>query len=244
LYQFTGQNGDGANPWGNLAISGGVIYGTTQRGGAGQCNSDGLSFGCGTVFQLTPPTVQGGAWTEQAIYSFMGPNGDGANPMGGVIVGGGGILYGTTAYGGPSGCGDVPNLPGCGTAFQLTPPATPGAAWSESVLHFFTGFYGCCNGDGANPMAGVTLGGNVLYGTTFIGGEPCTIENSVGCGTIFWLTPPSAPGGAWTETSVGLVQYKAGLGPLAGLAMSADGVFFGTASGSGFNAGTVFAFVP
>ena len=58
------------------------------------------------------------------------------------------------------------------------------------------------------------------------------------------MTPPSAPGGTWNEASVGLVKFKAGLGPLAAMVMGANGVFYGTASGADTNAGTVFAFVP
>lgn len=119
LYQFTGQNGDGSIPRGNLVVSGGVIYGTTLLGGTGPCDFEGV--GCGTVFELSPPSVTDGVWTEKVLYSFVGPNGDGA-----VIVGDGGVLYGTTAYGGPSGCGDLGNQPGCGTVFEVTPPATPG----------------------------------------------------------------------------------------------------------------------
>jgi len=38
-----------------------------------------------------------------------------------------------------------PNGPGCGTVFQLTPPAAPDATWTETVLYSFSGD----NGDGA-----------------------------------------------------------------------------------------------
>src|ERR1039458_264479 len=45
-----------------------------------------------------------------------------------LTVGPGGVLYGTTQAGG-SGSVCQANESGCGTVFQLTPPATPGGAW-------------------------------------------------------------------------------------------------------------------
>jgi hypothetical protein len=44
----------------------------------------------------------------------------------------------------------------------MTPLAEPGGAWTETVLHSFTG-----GEDGGIPVAGLTLGPDgVLYGTT------------------------------------------------------------------------------
>src|ERR1700733_3382376 len=72
---------------------GGVLYGTTEGGGTSNN---------GTVFSLTPPGSPGASWTETALYSFTGSPNDGANPEAGVVIGGGGVLYGTTAGGGIS----------------------------------------------------------------------------------------------------------------------------------------------
>ncbi|HWE06454.1 MAG TPA: choice-of-anchor tandem repeat GloVer-containing protein, partial [Rhizomicrobium sp.] len=57
---------DGAHPIAGLTLGKkGVLYGTTQFGGAG-------AFGPqeGTAFQLTPPSTKGGAWTETVLHNF------------------------------------------------------------------------------------------------------------------------------------------------------------------------------
>ena len=176
----------GESPAASLTAGpGGVLYGTTQFGGSSSgsvnCNYSGFS-GCGTVFQLTPPSASGGSWTYAAIYNFTGANGDGTQPVAGVIVGKDGTIYGTTlgrGIGSPYCPGSGLRPPGCGTVFQLTPPTTPGGAWSETVLHEFTGD----NGDGAYPIAALALSASgVLYGTTSSGGTS-------GKGTVFAVGP-------------------------------------------------------
>ena len=154
LHMFTGWPGDGASPLDALTVGpGGVLYGTTYIGGTGSPTSCGPNGpGCGTVFQLTPPTAPGGAWTESIIYTFTGENGDGALPSGSVALGKNGEIYGTTSYGGSATSGSPCSsgaISGCGTVFELTPPPTPGGAWTETVLHSFTGQ----DGDGAIPLA-------------------------------------------------------------------------------------------
>jgi hypothetical protein len=62
---------------------------------------------------------------------------------------------------------------------MLTPPSVTGGAWTETVLHSFTGQ----NGDGATPLAALTLSSTgVLYGTTSEGG-------TAGKGTAFAVAP-------------------------------------------------------
>ena len=169
-------------PLGHLAIVGGpsgpsVLYGATYSDPS-------------IVFSLTPPASPGGSWTYAVVYAFTGgpTNGIGGYlPMGGVVMGSGGVLYGTTLNGG--GGTNCQQSLGCGTVFSLTPPASPGGAWTETLLYGFTG-----GSDGALPSAGVAIGaGGVLYGTTVGGG-------AFNAGAVFSLTPPSSPGGAWTET--------------------------------------------
>ena len=169
VHTFTGP--DGANPAAALTMGpGGVLYGTTFYGGSGVCPTSEGAVACGTVFELTPPTTRGGAWTESVVYSFTGASTDGAGPLSNVILGQNGVLYGTTQFGGSatSACPVSFFFPaGCGIVFQLTPPTTPGGAWTEKVLHSFTGQ----NGDGSQPLAALALSSTgVLYGTTSAGG--------------------------------------------------------------------------
>jgi uncharacterized repeat protein (TIGR03803 family) len=123
-------------------------------------------------------------WTETVIYSFTGTNGDGAYPIGSVLLGENGVLYGTTQHGGNVAFDSVCpatyyTLAGGGIVFELMPPLAPGGAWTETVLHSFTGQ----DGDGALPEAGLVLSTKgVLYGTTSAGG-------SVGDGTVFAIKP-------------------------------------------------------
>jgi uncharacterized repeat protein (TIGR03803 family) len=185
IHTFTyGPPTDGQNPADALTVGpGGALYGTTQFGGSGACvTSSGPYPGCGTVFQLTPPTAPGGAWTESILHSFAVTSGDGAVPAASVVVGKNGEIYGTTQWGGSA----TPACPssyyvvaGCGIVFELTPPSSPGGAWTETVLHAFTGE----NGEGAIPLAGLALSSSgVLYGTTSAGG-------AAGRGTVFAITP-------------------------------------------------------
>ena len=92
LFDFNGA--DGALPSAKLAFgSGGALYGTTETGGSN--DSSGSGFG-GTVFELAPPSATGEAWTETVLYSFSN-NGEAPHtPLGGVIIGPSGALYGTT----------------------------------------------------------------------------------------------------------------------------------------------------
>ncbi|MGA2577839.1 MAG: choice-of-anchor tandem repeat GloVer-containing protein [Bryobacteraceae bacterium] len=241
-------NGDslGVDPCAGVVSVGGSLYGTTWN------NIDGE--GCGQVYQLSPPTGSGGAWTGTEIYGFGGPSGDGCFSHAPLTVGPGGVLYGTTVAGGPATpCSYGPFLSsGCGTVFQLTPPAAEGGAWTEIVIYSFTGI----NGDGALPTAGLVLGENgVLYGTTGYGGSatsgsPCIyyggISETTGCGTVFSLTPPAAPGRAWTETILHSFTGENGDGGNPGsLVMSSSGVLYGVAtSGGTAGAGTIFAVKP
>jgi len=176
-------------------------------------------FGAGTVYQLTP---NGGGWTEAVLYSFTG-GADGAYPQSGVILGPGGVLYGTTSAGGSA---------GMGTVYQLTPGA--GGAWTETVLHSFSG------SDGGYPYATPTLASSgALYGSTELGG-------AMGYGAVFALMPPTAPGGAWTETL--LYNFAGGADgsfPYAGLAVDSKGNLYGTTIfGGASQKGTVFKLTP
>jgi uncharacterized repeat protein (TIGR03803 family) len=150
----------------------GNLYSTTVGGGAS---------GSGTVFEMTPR--KDGSWKESVLYSFTGGN-DGGEPMAALTFDAAGNLYGTTEYGGNSGCMGGLN---CGVVFMLTPNAK--GHWKQKVLHEFSG-----GGDGANPVSGLVVdaAGN-LYGTTAYGGNFACADGS-NCGVTFMLTPiaPSA----------------------------------------------------
>lgn len=232
LYRFRGGS-DGAFPTSGLVADRfGNLYGTTEFGGAGLC----YLYGCGTVFQLTPPTGPGGTWKERVLYSFQAGT-DGGGPQGGLIFDKSGNLYGTTIGGGQNaGC------PNCGTVFQLVPPSTAGGNWTEVVLYRFTG-----NSDGAMPVGSLIFdkAGN-LYGVTSSGGGPA--EN----GTVFQLAPPG-PGGIWTEHVLYRFKPENGSNPQYGLIMDDTGNLYGTTQHGGdaecepqfgLGCGIVFELVP
>jgi uncharacterized repeat protein (TIGR03803 family) len=209
VHSFAGS--DGFEPVGSLiSDASGALYGVTNRGGISDL---------GTVFKLTPPSVAGGSWTEQVLYTFTGGT-DGAVPQAGVIFDASGALYGTTYVGGAN---------GSGTVFKLTPPAVGGGAWIETILYSFSG------SDGATPFTTLIFDASgALYGTTLGGG-------AFGVGTVFQLTPPSVAGGAWTETILHSFAGSDGARPYAGLISDPYGALYGTTSAGGTNgAGTVF----
>lgn len=140
LYTFAGGS-QGTGVAGSLAVgAAGTLFGVKEDGGyvGGFCE---YLPGCGTVFSLTPPAAAGGPWTEAILHSFNPGAGDGNRPDAGLVIGPGGVLYGTTVAGGTgfASCG--------GTVFSLTPPAVAGEPMTETILHEF----GVSEGDGCQP---------------------------------------------------------------------------------------------
>lgn len=220
LYNFQGSS-DGNAPFGGPVFDkAGDLYGTTTTGG--------VSF-AGNVYQLTPPSEAGGTWTETSLYSFSGFAGDGNEPVGDLIIDSAGNLYGTTRGGGTTNS----NCPsGCGTVFELSPPAQSGGAWTEAVLYSFQG-----GTDGLYP-GGLFLYGGAIYGTTNQGG----VFKSYG--TVFTLRHSS---GAWTEHVI--YRFKGGsdgCSPyIQNMIADASGNLYGTTTGCGTTGwGTVFELSP
>jgi uncharacterized protein (TIGR03437 family) len=220
LYNFTGP--DGSNPGTGLVQgSDGNFYGTTQYGGANNCQSDGTP-GCGTIFKITPTGVL------TTLHSFSVT--DGANPDANLVQGVDGNFYGTTPEGGSGNCQSAYNN-GCGTVFKITPQGT------FTLLHNFDIV------DGTQPEGALiqAAGGNFYGHTVFGGAGACTHSSSTsspGCGTIFQMTPQGA------LTTLYSFPVPAGGAPdPVGLILGSDGNLYGTTADDGtFGAGTLFEF--
>ena len=90
------------------------------------------------------------AQTERSLYYWSYPQIE--DVRGGLVADSSGNLYGTSVFGGTG---------NAGTVFELSPPAAPGGAWTESVLYNFPG-------DNSSGPAGTLVfdsSGN-LYGTS------------------------------------------------------------------------------
>lgn len=73
----------------------GNLFGNAVYGGPYTCDPD--FQGCGLIFELSP---HNGQWIYSVIY-FFGPGpGNGYLPMGQLLLGPGGVLYGITSAGG------------------------------------------------------------------------------------------------------------------------------------------------
>jgi uncharacterized repeat protein (TIGR03803 family) len=168
LHVFGMVSNDGANPAAGLVRGlNGVLYGTTEAGGAS-------SFGA--VFAMAPSLGNASSWTETVLYSFTDAE-DGQSPMDALSAGSNGTLYGTTYQGlGTSQYGNV---------FRLTPPAKKKRRWKFDVLY---GFGNHPPSNGAQLAAGLALDSKGrLYGTTQYGGtgQECGSGN---CGVIFEIS--------------------------------------------------------
>ncbi len=213
IHTFEGVPKDGAFPIGDVTYERGIIYGTTQSGGSGSsCGSQ----GCGAVFEIDVAKRK-----ERLLYSFSGGS-DGAVPVSN-LVDVKGTLYGVTAGLRRDTCSK-----GCGNVFAVTQDG------KERVIHTFTG-----GEDGAEPFGDLLYYRGNFYGVTnFGGGSGCPLRNSVGCGTVFKLTPSghetilhrfSGDDGFIPQTN--LIQYNATL--------------YGTTTFGGTKGrGTVFAIAP
>jgi uncharacterized repeat protein (TIGR03803 family) len=222
LHYFTG-GPDGAYPRDELTVGpSGVLYGTSAGGGTN---------GSGTVFKLSQ---HNSAWILSPLYEFTGGS-DGKGPIGGVVIGPDGALYGTTQLGGADDDGVV---------FSLAPPRTfcrsTVCYWNETILHTFTG-----TPDGFNPWTEkltFDAAGNI-YGTTGNGGQ-----YGPGGGTAFELTPS---GGGYTETILHSFGLRGdGWAPFGGVVLDPAGNVYGTTVGGGLvhgcstGCGTVFQLTP
>ncbi|MFZ0481328.1 MAG: Ig-like domain-containing protein [Terriglobales bacterium] len=206
IHAFQGGPNDGGWPMGNLTFdAAGNIYGTAGEGlqASGEC--------CGGVYKITKSGKI--SW----LYVFQG-GADGALPASGVVFDKNGNLYGTTYEGGggnPDYCGTGIGY-GCGVVFKLTPPSSESstAAWTESVLHTFTG--GTDGDFAAGPLV-LDDAGNI-YGTTDGGGNGWGIG---GYGVLYELTPDPV---ATTSTITKISPNPAAVGQPVAVSFSVVGL--------------------
>jgi uncharacterized repeat protein (TIGR03803 family) len=211
-------NSDGAIPWAGVIVSGNSLYGTAAEGG---------SSGNGTVFAVNTDGT-GFRTLHSFIDVYPYTNSDGALPYAGLI------LSGNTLYGTARGGGSL----GGGTVFAIN---TDGSGFTN--LYNFTaaadngnGYY--TNTDGADPIGGLILSGNTLYGTTYSGGR-------YGNGTVFAINTDGsgftnlhtfAPSGGYP-----IAFNKDGANPWAGVIVSGNTLYGTTLKGGGGGRGAVFA---
>jgi len=217
LHSF-GNAPDGAEPFGQLLDVSGTLYGTTAMGGAS---------GLGTLFSLDLATN-----AEQVLHSFAGGL-DGISPATQPIDVGG-ILYGTTNFGGGNSCFD---FNGCGTVYSFDP-----ATGVETVLYRFCGQANC--GDGWLSVASLINVKGKLYSTTLGGGTGnCTYYGIPGCGTVFAFDLKTGRESV-TYPFCSLAGCVDGDQPPNDL-INVNGTLYSVAYAGGANgAGVVFAFSP
>lgn len=259
LHSFAG-GADGLYPEGPLTNVNGTLYGTAYDGGTehgtiftispsnsnaykivynfgttpGDCVSPstaltyvpsknalyGTGWGGGTdgegcIFKLS---LAGKKPKESVVYSFDGSSSSSTHASAPVFFKN--ALFVTTPGGGTNGRGAVLAISFAG---------------AEKLIYSFKD-----DPDGAEPQAALVAVGNVLYGTTFEGGQGACVGYA-GCGTIFRVTAAGKEKVLYRfKDSVNVID---GTGPEA--AMIADGnTLYGTTpqcSGNGCGAGVVFS---
>ena len=246
LYSFCSQMSsygvclDGSEPYGLLQATDGNFYGVTAQGGSTTSRSlncyspDGTTFGCGTIFKITP----GGKFTT--LYNFcpqLNGNGlcpDGEAPQATMVQGADGNLYGVTPVGGVNPCSGF----GCGTIFKLT---FTGAL--TTIYNFCPDQPSCVDGESPRMLL-ETANGN-FYGIAPQGGP-------LGGGSVFQITTSGTLTTLYGFCSVSNGgPCPDGSGP-ASLMQATDGNFYGTTTAGGatciwngaYGCGTIFKMTP
>lgn len=199
LHSFQGGLNDGSMPYGSLTLAEGELHGMTLRSGASSL---------GTLFRIN---TQGAGYS--VLHTFSGGPGDGAYPMGDLLLDGK-SFYGLTTQGGTA------NL---GTLFRLN---TDGSGYTN--LHSFAGY----PGDGSGPPGSLALDGSTVYGMTQAGGaDPQRL------GTVFRMETDGS-GYRILHSFVG--GANDGSTPLGSLTL-VDGILYGmTSAGGASRNGVVF----
>ena len=245
LHEFAGGANDGRNPDADLTLSGSTLFGTTNDGGNYSMgtilsiNTDGSGFTllhefAGGVDGRYPATgltqsgstffgatLHGGNRDDGTIFSINADGSgyrlvhefaDGRRPQGDLALSGS-TLFGTTEFGG----GSTP-----GMIFSIK---TDGSDYTP--LHEFAGGAN----DGADPLAGLTLSGSTLYGTTRSGGD----NNR---GTIFSI---STDGSGFTLLHEFVGGADDGQWPQSDVTLSGSTLYGTTLVGGDHDLGTIFS---
>jgi uncharacterized repeat protein (TIGR03803 family) len=233
LYTLNGTTDGAGLISGLVADRQGNLYGAAGGGGINNCDGS----GCGTIFKLSR---HGSGWIFSVLYRFTSCS-DGCGPDAPLGIAPDGSLYGTTYYGGTSGC--LYGL-GCGTVFKLSPPPsicpTVSCEWTKTTLYEFTGQV-----DGEYPLGQITFdqAGNA-YGTA---------SNSLldqYDGSVFELSPS---GGGWTFNLLYAFPAPPAAGyPDGGVVFDSQGNLWGVngyggaddCSSDDYNCGSIFKLSP
>lgn len=170
------------------------------------------------VNELSP--AGDGDWTASTIFTFDLYTGWSPSSL---AIDKAGNLYGATSSGGLGTnqilCGG--EQLGCGTIYELSPPATSGGDWTGTTLYYFQGL----SNDGGNPGAAVTLNSATpsrMFGTA---GD----QGAYGCGTVFELNYSKS--NSWTEKTLynfpSTCLYVGGGGPGTGVIKDKTGNLYG-----------------
>jgi uncharacterized repeat protein (TIGR03803 family) len=203
LYSFKGGS-DGDRPFLSTLISDpdGNLYGTTSEG----CKKSG-----GTVFKIATDE------TESLVHQFGGRR-DGTFPASGLVTDGLGNFYGTTAQGGPYGCGSL---------YKVAPDMT------ESVLLFFGGAKGTkkIGGCGTESVPLLDAEGNFYVSTLE--------REGLTHGAVLEITPEGS------KTILHTFKDATGYSPFSGLVADNMSNLYGTTyRGGQFNGGVLFRITP
>ena len=215
---FPKTNSEGTYP-SSLMLTGNTLYGVARTGG---------SAGNGTLFAVKTDGTDFTTlhhFTQEVLGVISYTNSDGFHP-GGKLVSSGNTLFGTAIEGGNSGFGTVFALNANGSGFR--------------ILHHFTyppGYpFTINNSDGANPVDGLILSGNTLFGMTTYGG-------STGWGAIFAV---NLDGTSFTTlhsfaAPSPLNTNSTGFNAAGGLLLSGNGLYGTTRESGDLGYGAVFS---